>query len=71
VTPETGELANVDDAASLAVAIEKALTRKFDGQALRRYAVGRFGVDAAADRLGQLYARVLGTTPVGVAGAVA
>jgi glycosyltransferase involved in cell wall biosynthesis len=71
VTPETGELANVNDAGSLAVAIEKALSRKFDSQALRRYAVGRFGVDAAAERLGSLYDRVLGVTPADVAGAVA
>jgi glycosyltransferase involved in cell wall biosynthesis len=63
VTAETGELASVDDPASLAVAIEKALSRTFDSVALRSYAVGRFGVDAAAERLGQLYGRVLGRSP--------
>jgi glycosyltransferase involved in cell wall biosynthesis len=71
VTPDTGELANVDDAASLAIAIEKGLARKFDAQALRRYAVSRFGVDAAAERIRKLYERVLPATPMDVAGAVA
>ena len=48
---------------SLALAIERALSRKFESAALRRYAVSRFGVDAAAERLGHLYERVLGRTP--------
>jgi glycosyltransferase involved in cell wall biosynthesis len=60
LTPETGELADVNDAASLAIAIQTALGRSFDSAALRRYAVDRFGTAAAAERLGALYDRVAG-----------
>ena len=60
LTPETGELTDVDDAASLAIAIQSALTRSFDREHLRRYAVDRFGTAAAAERLGALYERVVG-----------
>lgn len=59
ITSDTGEFADVDDPASLALAIRTALARSFDGLKLRRYAVERFGSAAAADRLGRLYARVL------------
>jgi teichuronic acid biosynthesis glycosyltransferase TuaC len=59
LTPETGELADVDDAASLAIAIQKALGRSFDRALLRRYAVERYGIAAAAERLGALYDRVV------------
>jgi glycosyltransferase involved in cell wall biosynthesis len=59
ITSETGELADVDDPASLAIAIQTALERSFDRMNLRRYAVERFGNAAAADRLGRLYDRVL------------
>lgn len=60
ITPNTGELADVDDAASLAIAIQSALARSFDRGGLRRYSVDRFGTAAAAQRLGVLYARVMG-----------
>lgn len=63
ITSETGELADVDDPASLAVAIRTALERSFDRLNLRRSAVERFGNAAAADRLGRLYDAVL--RPVG------
>jgi len=65
ITPETGELADVDDAASLAIAVQRALGRSFDGPGLRRYAVDRFGTAAAAQRLGVLYGRVAGVAPAG------
>ena len=52
-------MAQVDDAASLAIAIQTALGRSFDRVALRRYAVDRFGTAAAAERLGALYDRVV------------
>lgn len=67
ITPDAGELADVDDAASLAAAIESALGRSFDRAALRRYAVDRFGTVAAAERLGLLYDRVLGVARSGAA----
>ena len=60
ITPDTGELADVDDAASLAIAIQSALARSFDRGGLRRYSVDRFGTAVAAQRLGVLYARVMG-----------
>lgn len=60
ITSESGELADVDDPASLARAIRAALGRSFDRIALRRHAVERFGTAAAADRLGQLYEHILG-----------
>jgi glycosyltransferase involved in cell wall biosynthesis len=60
LTDDTGQLADVDDPAALALAIERVLTRTFDRPALRRYAVDRFGSEAAADRLGRLYERVTG-----------
>ncbi len=60
ITEETGLLTEVDDAAALAIAIEAALNRTYDRAALRRYAVDRFGSDAAAERLGRLYERVTG-----------
>ena len=60
LTEETGQLTEVDDAAALAIAIESTLSRSYDRGALRRYAVERFGSDAAADRLGRLYERVTG-----------
>ena len=60
LTEETGQLTDVDDPAALAIAIESALTRSYDRAALRRYAVDRFGSDAAAERLGRLYERVTG-----------
>jgi glycosyltransferase involved in cell wall biosynthesis len=63
ITVDTGELADVDDAASLAMAIGTALGRSFDRQRLRRYAVKRFGMAAAAERLGALYDRVTGVAP--------
>jgi glycosyltransferase involved in cell wall biosynthesis len=69
ITPETGELAEVDDAASLAIAAQRALGRSFDGASLRRYAVDRFGTAAAAQRLGALYDRVVGVVPSGAAAA--
>jgi len=62
ITPDTGELADVDDAASLAIAIQSALLRSFDRDSLRRYSVDRFGTAAAAQRIGVLYDRVVGTT---------
>ncbi|MEP6690047.1 MAG: glycosyltransferase [Gemmatimonadaceae bacterium] len=68
ITAETGELADVDDAASLAVAIRSALGRSFDRGSLRRYAVDRFGVAAAAERLGLLYSRVAGVARSGAVG---
>ena len=58
MTPETGELADVDDPRSLAVAIEAALARSYDRPRLRSYAVERFGTTAATERLGRLYASV-------------
>jgi teichuronic acid biosynthesis glycosyltransferase TuaC len=61
ITPETGELTDVDDPLALAGAIETALGRTFDRDALRRYSVGRFGMTAASERLGTLYSRVFGT----------
>jgi teichuronic acid biosynthesis glycosyltransferase TuaC len=63
ITAETGELADVDDAASLAIAIQTALGRSFDCQRLRRYAVERFGMAATALRLGALYGRVTDVAP--------
>jgi glycosyltransferase involved in cell wall biosynthesis len=60
LTEETGQLADVDDPAALAIAIESALSRSYDRAALRRYAVDRFGSAAAAERLGRLYERVTG-----------
>lgn len=63
ITSETGELADVDDPASLAIAIQSALQRSFDRTSLRRYAVDRFGTAAAAERLRRLYDRVV--EPVG------
>lgn len=60
LTEGTGQLADVDDPAALAIAIESALTRSYDRNALRRYAIERFGSAAAADRLGRLYERVTG-----------
>jgi glycosyltransferase involved in cell wall biosynthesis len=65
LTSETGVLADVDDPASLAVAIETALSRSFDREKLRRFAVDRFGAAAAANRLGRLYGQVLGATDNG------
>lgn len=58
MTPETGELADVDDPAALAIAIETALSRSYDRARLRQDAVERFGRAAAAGRLGRLYDRV-------------
>ena len=60
LTRDYGQLAEVDDPAALAMAIESVLTRTFDGTELRRYAVGRFGSAAAADRLARLYELVTG-----------
>ena len=60
LTDETGQLAEVDDAAGLAIAIESALSRTFDRAALRRYAVDRYGSVAASERLARLYERVTG-----------
>ena len=63
ITAETGELADVEDAESLAIAIRTALGRSFDRQRLRRHVVERFGMAAAAQRLGALYDRVTGVAP--------
>jgi len=63
LTPDMGALVPVDDAAALAIAIEVTLTRRFDPEHLRRYAVERFGRAAAARRLGNLYARVTRMAP--------
>jgi glycosyltransferase involved in cell wall biosynthesis len=71
ITPETGELTDVDDPASLAVAIQSALGRSFDRAGLRRYAVDRFGMAAAVQRLGVLYDRVVGVGRSSAATAVA
>lgn len=60
VTEQTGVLADVDDPASLANAIEEALARKFDPAVLRRSAIERFGRAAAVVRLEKLYAQVTG-----------
>jgi len=60
VTPETGELADVDDPAALALAIEAALARSYDRARLRAHAIERFGTAAAAGRLARLYGRVTG-----------
>jgi glycosyltransferase involved in cell wall biosynthesis len=65
ITPDTGELAGVDDPQALAIAIDTALRRSYDRAALRSYSVSRFGMAAASERLGRLYARVGGD---GVAG---
>ena len=67
ITPETGELADVDDPYALGAAIQTALSRSFDPAALRNYSVGRFGMAASSERLGQLYARVFGD-PTAAAG---
>jgi glycosyltransferase involved in cell wall biosynthesis len=71
ITEETGLLTDVDDAASLAIAIESALNRSYDRTALRRYAVDRFGTHAAAERLGRLYERVTGLARSGEASTMA
>jgi teichuronic acid biosynthesis glycosyltransferase TuaC len=63
LTPDTGELVPVGDPAALAIAIEATLSRRYDPQRLRQYAVERFGRAAAARRLGTLYARVMGSAP--------
>ena len=63
LTPDTGELVPVGDPAALAIAIEATLSRRYDPQRLRQYAVERFGRAAAARRLGSLYARVTGSAP--------
>jgi glycosyltransferase involved in cell wall biosynthesis len=60
LTPETGELTDVDDPYALAAAIQTALGRSYDRQALRDYSVGRFGMAASSERLGRLYGRVFG-----------
>lgn len=60
LTDDVGQLADVDDAAALAIAIESALGRSYDRAKLRRYAVERFGMAAAAERLRRLYERVTG-----------
>ena len=62
LTDDTGILADVDDPGALALAIERVLARRYDPAELRRYAVGRFGTAAAADRLGRLYEQVTGLT---------
>ncbi len=59
ITSETGELADIDDPASLAIAIQIALERSYDRVKLRRYAIERFGIAAASDRLGRLYDHLL------------
>jgi glycosyltransferase involved in cell wall biosynthesis len=58
LTPETGILADVDDPASLASAIEETLGRSYDAARMRHYAVTQFGTAVAAERLGRLYDRV-------------
>jgi glycosyltransferase involved in cell wall biosynthesis len=60
LTEETGQLVGVDDPAGLAVAIETALSRRYDRAQLRRHAVDSFGIAAAAARLGKLYESVSG-----------
>ena len=72
ITPDTGELAGVDDPQALAVAIDTALRRSYDRAALRTYSVGRFGMTAASERLGGLYARLGGDrSPAGASGLTA
>jgi glycosyltransferase involved in cell wall biosynthesis len=60
LTPETGELADIDDPRGLATAIETALGRSYDRVRMRSEAVARFGTAAAAERLGRLYGQVTG-----------
>ena len=67
ITPETGELADVDDPYALAAAIQTALGRSYDRAALRSYSVGRYGLAASSERLGRLYARVFGDRVNGAA----
>jgi glycosyltransferase involved in cell wall biosynthesis len=60
LTDDMGQLTDPDDPAALALAIQAVLARSYDRDKLREYAVGRFGTDAASQRLARLYECVTG-----------
>jgi glycosyltransferase involved in cell wall biosynthesis len=73
VTPETGVLVPVGDLEAIAAALGRMFehARDYDGAAIRRLTLERFGREAVVSRLGTVYARVIaarGTTtpPAGV-----
>lgn len=70
VTPELGNLAEVDDPHALAMAIADALARRasFLPERLREVAVESYGMATTAARLRALYDDVLGTGPAAGAG---
>lgn len=59
LTPAAGELVPARDPQALADGIELALGRSFDGLALHRFAVERYGYDAFADRWSEVYEELL------------
>lgn len=58
VGPESGEIVPPGDPAALAGAIDRALSRRFDSEAISRNVAGRFSAEAVGARLREVYESV-------------